>query len=189
MATVEKITPKNGKDGHTAVIHGKGFQGATDIVVNFGTAPADMAEVPGNSDINIKVKVPAKNPADPNPVTVKVLIGGAPVGGNALAFEYLGIPAPTLPPPFTAPAEICEGVVATLNGTGFLAASSQGAPTVIVKDATVPGTVNGDTAITFLPPARELAGVVARQEFLLQVSFPGLGTVTAANVTSYPEIG
>lgn len=86
-ATVEKITPKQGKVNNMAVVHGSGFRGAS-VAVLFGSRPASDVKIPGNSDKQIACSIPSRDPLEPSmTVKVTVLVDGVPANGD-LSFTY-----------------------------------------------------------------------------------------------------
>lgn len=89
-AEVDRITPRQGKAGNIATIHGTNLRGST-FDIKFGQAVATDARNPGNSSDVIKMAVPPRHPGDPNIAEVTVTIDGVlaltPLDG--LRFEYI----------------------------------------------------------------------------------------------------
>lgn len=85
---VSGITPRSGKVGHTAVIHGDGLKGSS-IVIKFGDAQAENVDVP--SDRVIRCTVPPKHPLDIffniDPVPVTVTIDGILIGEAQFSYK------------------------------------------------------------------------------------------------------
>jgi hypothetical protein len=117
---VSGITPKSGKVGHTAVIHGSGFKGAG-VEIKFGEAKAEKVDI--NSDRVIRCTVPPKHPLDIffniDPVPVTVTIDGILVGEVQFSYKTQK-PEPVITsfdPPFAV-----EGTEFTIMmyGTGLM---------------------------------------------------------------------
>ncbi len=84
-ATVKGITPRRGQAGKVAIVHGEALRGNS-VKVTFGSVPATDVEVP--NDRTVRVRVPEKDPSDPDPVVmVTVYVDGIPAEGE-LFFEY-----------------------------------------------------------------------------------------------------
>ncbi|MGH8103748.1 MAG: hypothetical protein ACREJQ_04420 [bacterium] len=90
LPTADRITPDHGRVGHTAIVHGENLRGSS-LMVLFGTAVGTNPQNPGNSAQVIKVNVPDRAGADPNPVVVRVWVDGveAEYPNRPLMFEYL----------------------------------------------------------------------------------------------------
>lgn len=91
------LTPKKGKVGNTAVVHGDALAG-NPLEVKFGQAAANAGN-PGGDAENIKCDIPVKDPRDPDTVTVTVKVGGveAQYPAGPLTFDYnIPQPAPTI---------------------------------------------------------------------------------------------
>lgn len=194
MATVDDITPPNGKVGNQAVIHGSGFRGSSSIVVKFGHAAGGNPTNAGNSDINIKVDVPDHSSSDGNPVVVQLFLNGSttPVSGSTLTFTYKDVPigAPPAPALDPVPSPILQGQAVTLTGSGFRNASVTANPVILLEQLSAIATLDPatpDTKMTFTAPNLQ-RGLTPNlgDLFYLQVQFSDYPTlVTAPNQTQY----
>lgn len=128
MAKVDKITPKKGKVGHTAVLHGDGLGGGQ-IEVKFGRAQGGNPHNPGGSTQNIVVTVLTKDALDSgSTVNVTVKIGGTAVGipPAGISFDYnVPLPEPVITGVFASHDSATARLTATLTGTDFVTAQRQ----------------------------------------------------------------
>ena len=128
---VNDMTPQKGKVSGTALIHGNGLRGSS-IVVKFGLAQAIDAANPGNSDENIKMTIPNKDPRNTgDTVQVTVAIDGevAQLPSGGLSFSYnIPQPAPTISgfsSSPVAPLQLGQAFIATFTGTDLTTSSGR----------------------------------------------------------------
>ena len=195
---IDSFIPNRGPVGTTVVLSGRNFTGATRV--GFGGIVATVVPVPGNSDTQLTVKVPAGVLTGPVSVTT-------PLGQGVSERFFTVLPTPALTG--ISPASGVVGTTVTLTGTALdqvvaltlngagLTIGSQNATTITfmvptgVSTGAVLGTATGgggssSVRFTVLPPAAGvlISGIVPAQDIPgATIRLTGTGFTGATLVT------
>jgi uncharacterized protein YhjY with autotransporter beta-barrel domain len=169
---VSSVSPNQGPaaGGNSVTITGTNLDNATDVY--FGTTQASSFSVISPTEIE------ATAPAGTGTVNVQVAtLGGLSAGGTANEYAYVDAPAVTSISPSSGP--LAGGTMVVLTGSGFTGATA-------VNFCCVPATsftVDSDTQITAVSPARISAGAVN----VRVTTVGGISATAAGNQFTYVE--